>query len=93
MQNLLLSTIPYAEFQTLISTAVQTAVQAATEHLQAKENVEYLTRKQTSTLLGISLVTLSEWTKEGKIKGYRIASRIRYKRHEIEQSLLTIKTK
>ena len=93
MQNLLLSTIPYAEFQTLISTAVQTAVQAATEHLQPKENVEYLTRKQTSTLLGISLVTLSEWTKEGKIKGYRIASRIRYKRHEIEQSLLTIKTK
>ena len=93
MNDLLLSTIPYAEFQTLISTAVQTAVQTATAHLQAKENVEYLTRKQTSTLLGISLVTLSEWTKEGKIKGYRIASRIRYKRHEIEQSLLTIKTK
>ena len=93
MENLIISTIPYAEFQTLISTTVQTAVQIATSHLQAKENVEYLTRKQTSTLLGISLVTLSEWTKEGKIKGYRIASRIRYKRHEIEQSLLTIKTK
>ncbi len=93
MENLLLSTIPYAEFQTLISTTVQTAVQVATAHLQTKENVEYLTRKQTSTILGVSLVTLAEWTKEGKIKGYRIGSRIRYKRHEIEQSLLTIKTK
>ena len=36
MQNLLLSTIPYAEFETLISTTVQTAVQIATAHLQAK---------------------------------------------------------
>ncbi len=93
MENLLLSTIPYAEFQTLISTVVQTAVQVATAHLQPKNEIEYLTRKQTSALLGVSLVTLSEWTKEGKVKGYRIGSRIRYKRHEIEQSLLTIKTK
>ena len=93
MQNLLLSTIPYAELQTLIATTVQTAVQLATAHLQPKQHDEYLTRRQTSTILGISLVTLNDWTKNGKIKGYRIASRIRYKRHEIEQSLLTIKTK
>ena len=37
------------------------------------------------------------WTKtvpkEGKIKGYRIGSRIRFKQHEIEKSLLSIKTK
>jgi len=93
MQNLLLSTIPYTELQALIFSSVQTAVQSATAHLQAKNEIEYLTRKQTSALLGVSLVTLSEWTKEGKVKGYRIGSRIRYKRHEIEQSLLTIKTR
>lgn len=93
MENIILSAIPFTELQTLISNTVQTAVQLATAHLQPKENVEYLTRKQTSTILGVSLVTLSEWTLQGKIKGYRIASRIRYKRHEIEQSLLTIKIK
>lgn len=93
MNDILLSTIPYSELQTLIATTVQTAVQLATAHLQHKENVEFLTRKQTSTILGVSLVTLSEWTKEGKVKGYRIGSRVRYKRNEIEQSLLSIKTK
>lgn len=93
MNDLLLSTIPYPELQMLLISTIQTAVQSATAHLQAKNEIEYLTRKQTATLLGVSLVTLSEWTKEGKVKGYRIGSRIRYKRHEIEQSLLTIKTR
>ena len=93
MNDLLLSTIPYAEFQNLIASTVQTAVQLATAHLQPILNDDFLTRKQTSTILNISLITLHKWTKEGKIKGYRIGSRIRYKRHEIEQSLLKIKTK
>ena len=93
MQNLILSTMLYTDLQELIFSSVETAVQSATAHLQVKNEIEYLTRKQTSTLLGVSLVTLSEWTKEGKVKGYRIGSRIRYKRHEIEQSLLTIKTR
>ena len=93
MENLILSTIPIPELQALITNSVNAAVQKATEHLQAKENVEFLNRKQAAALLGISIVTLSEWTLQGKIKGYRIGSRIRYKRHEIEQSLLTIKVK
>ena len=83
----------YTELQALIFSSVETAVQSETAHLQVKNEIEYLTRKQTSALLGVSLVTLSEWTKEGKVKGYRIGSRIRFKRHEIEQSLLTIKTR
>lgn len=93
MQNVILSTIPYPELQTFISDTVQTAVQTATAHLQPKEQTEFLTRRETAHLLGISLVTLNEWTKEGKVKGYRVGSRVRYKRHEVEQSLQTIKTR
>ncbi len=54
---------------------------------------ELLTRKEAAKLLGVSLVTIQDWTKTGKITGYRIASRIRYKRHELETSLLQIKTR
>lgn len=93
MNDILLSSIPYSQLQTLISSTVQQAVQQATAHLQPTTNEEFLTRKQTSNIIGVSLVTLAEWTKEGKIKGYRIGSRIRYKRSEIEKSLLSIKTK
>lgn len=53
---------------------------------------ELITRKQAATLLSVSLPTVNDWTKTGKIKGYRIGSRIRYKRNEIENSLLQIKT-
>lgn len=78
---------------TLIQTSVQNAVASATSHLQTKETIEFLTRKQTAIILGISLVTLSEWTKQGKVKGYRIGSRVRYKRDELNQSLQSIKTR
>jgi excisionase family DNA binding protein len=50
-----------------------------------------LTRKQTAALLGISLPTLSEWTKSGEITGYRIGASVRYKKAEVEQSLSRIK--
>ena len=53
---------------------------------------EYLTRKQAASLLGVSLPTLNEWSKSGTITGYRIATRVRYKRAEIERSLLQMKT-
>jgi excisionase family DNA binding protein len=54
---------------------------------------EFITRKQAANLLRVSLPTILDWTKTGKIKGYRIGSRIRYKRNEIENSLLQIKTR
>ena len=84
MNDLIISTIPFPEFQKLLNTTVQTAVEQATAHLKPNE---------TASILSVSLVTLNEWTKEGKIKGYRIGSRIRFKQHEIEKSLLSIKTK
>lgn len=60
---------------------------------QPPKETELLTRKEAAKLLGVSLVTIQEWTKTGKIIGYRIASRIRYKRNEIENSLSQIKTR
>ncbi len=58
-----------------------------------KEQTEYLTRKEAAKLLGITLPTLHEWTKTGLVQGYRIASRVRYKRSELETSLIQIKTR
>ncbi len=54
---------------------------------------ELLTRKEASKLLGVSLPTLLDWTNTGKIIGYRIASRVRYKRSELENSLAQIRHK
>lgn len=44
---------------------------------------ELLTRKQTAKLLGITLPTLRKYTCDGLIPGYRIGTRVRYKRSEV----------
>jgi excisionase family DNA binding protein len=53
---------------------------------------ELLTRKEAADLLGVSLPTLNDWTKNGIVQGYRIASRVRYKKSELESSLKIIRT-
>jgi excisionase family DNA binding protein len=89
----LFSSLPLEQLKTEISEDVfkKVASLIQTAHNQPKQT-EFLTRKQAAELLGISLVTLSDWTKTGKITGYRIASRVRYKRAELETSLSQIKT-
>lgn len=54
---------------------------------------EYLTRQETAKILKVSLVTLSDWNKKKILNPYRLGNLIRYKRSEIEQSLICINTK
>jgi excisionase family DNA binding protein len=54
--------------------------------------IEFLSIKDTCKLLGVTKPTLHNWTKSGKVTGYRISTRIRYKREEIENSVKQIKT-
>jgi len=58
----------------------------------AGKPTQFLSRKEAAKLLGISLPTLSEWTKTGLVKGYRIARRVRYVRAEVESSMKAIRT-
>jgi excisionase family DNA binding protein len=94
MQNLLLTSIPMEQLKSEISETVKKELQILLLSLQpAKVPLEYLTRKEAANFLSVSLPTLNDWTKTGKVKGYRIASRVRYKRAELENSLSAIHTK
>lgn len=53
---------------------------------------DYLTREETADLIRISLPTLIDYTKKGYIKGYRIGSRVLYRRDQIEECLKEIQT-
>ena len=77
-----------------VSKSVQRDLQTYLSTLQPpKQETEYITRKEAAKVLGVSLPTLNEWTKTGIVQGYRIASRVRYKRAELETSLSKIKTR
>ena len=72
---------------------VRAELQTITQNFQPKKQPEYLTRKEVAKILKVSLVTLSDWNKKGVIKPYRLGNLIRYKRSEIEESLIAINKK
>jgi excisionase family DNA binding protein len=66
------------------------------QHFKKVGNVEIpmhlITRKQAARTLCISLPTLHDWTKTGKIIAYRIGSRVLYKPTELLSALTQIQT-
>ena len=75
------------EFKKSLLTDLEGALKNLVKQLAPKQHDELMTRNQVAEYLKISLVTLWNWTKEGKLKSYSIANKIYYKRHEIEQAL------
>ena len=72
---------------------VRAELQVIAQNFQPKKQPEYLTRKEVSKILKVSLVTLSDWNKKGVLKPYRLGNLIRYKTTEIEESLIAINKK
>ena len=94
MEKIFFSSVPMEELKTEISEAVLKHLSPFINSLPPLQTeTELLTRKEVAKLYGVSLPTILSWTKTGKLIGYRIASRVRYKRSEIEKSLSQIKTK
>ena len=91
MENIIFTQLTPEQLQSTITDAVTTAF-SKQNNIPQKEDVEYVTRKEAAKILSVSLVTLNQWTKEGIIVGYRISSRVRYKKAEILNSLTQVRT-
>jgi excisionase family DNA binding protein len=93
MQNNIFTSLPLEQLKTEISQEILDRITPILQSVNnSSPNTELLTRKEASSLLGVSLPTLLDWTNTGKIIGYRIASRVRYKRSELENALSRIKS-
>ncbi|XVJ66863.1 MAG: helix-turn-helix domain-containing protein [Lacibacter sp.] len=94
MQNIILTSVPLDDLKNDLVDAIMKEISIALKDkpLNKSEN-EPLTRIQVAQLLKVSLGTVDEWTKSGKITGYRIGRRVRFKRNEVLNSLSLIKTK
>ena len=92
--EILLNGISFEQLQNKIQEIISSEVQKAVELLTppADTTPEFLTRRETAKILGISLVTLHEWTKNGTIPAKRIGTRIRYSKADVYNSLKEIKT-
>lgn len=72
------------EFQDLIDSAVDKALQKFTP---GDAEVEYLTRNEVSERIHVSLPTLNEYTKTGRILSCRIKGRVLYRKQDVDAAL------
>lgn len=89
-QELVFISIPMEELQSQFREIVRSEVIRLEKKIEPPQTTDLITRHETAQKLGVSLVTLNDWTKVGIIKGYRIGTRVRYKLHEIELAVKEI---
>ncbi len=83
MENFIFTSVPIDQLQTAIKEAVKSEF-LKINNIPPPEEVEYITRKETAQILGVSLPTLNEYTKTGTIQGYKCGARsIRYRKSEV----------
>lgn len=75
---------------TILSGIAEILKQSSEKELYSKE---YLTTKETESILKISSVTRWNWTNTGILKSYKIGNRLRYRKDEVLQALLKIESK
>lgn len=95
MQNtkIILTQLTMEELQTAITQAVKTEIAPIVKNIQpTPPELRFISRSEVCKLFGVSLPTIDNWTRTGKLKGYRIGNRIRYKASEVEKSLTQINT-
>lgn len=92
--EIILSGISFEQLQDSFRTIVHSEVQKIVSGLTpAPEPApELITRRETALILGISLPTLNEWTKNGTLPAQRIGTRVRYQRANVYASLKDIET-
>lgn len=92
MQQITITQITPQELEVLIENVLRKILNLKDQEPKSKAEPEFITRKEAAKILGITLPTLSDWTKRGIVKGYRIASRVRFKKDEIQNSIIQMQT-
>jgi len=88
MNTIQIQNLSKEEFKELIQETVKEEIKNHQPKSPSKD--DYLSRKETAQMLGISLPTLHQWTMEGRIKAYRIGKLVRYKRNDVHSALNSV---
>jgi len=80
------------EFKREILSGIKKQLKELTENFKPKEPTVWITRKDASEFLGVSLVTIHDWCKKGILHPYKIGNRVRFRRSDIEKVLLDSNT-
>lgn len=91
MHNLILSPLSLESLTEAIALRTIELLKPSNNQLNGLSIPEtLLSKKEVTELLGITINTLSKYTKNGTIPAYGLGSRVMYKRSEVLQSLIRI---
>lgn len=91
MENsIILHNLAPSDLEELIRKVVSEQLEEFRKNNSIEKPDELLTREEACLLLKISLTSLWNWTKKGKLKAYGIGNRVFYKRGELMESLIRI---
>jgi hypothetical protein len=76
------------EFKDEIIKGVVLALKDLVLSVQNIDEDKLLTRRETSKMLSVSLVTLGVWEKKNIIQSYRIGNLVRYKKSDVLKALI-----
>ena len=89
--NIILHSSLKSELKGLIAETIKEELATFFKKSNEPDN-RLLNRKTVSTMLGVSLVTLNTWTKEGVIPAVRLNSAVRYRLADIESAMKDIRS-
>ena len=75
------------ELTTLVNEILDNKIEIILKHLQQTPKTEYLSKKETAKLLGVSIGTLDNWSKNGILEPRYIGNRVLYTRQAIDNKL------
>ncbi|MCF6366398.1 MAG: helix-turn-helix domain-containing protein [Bacteroidales bacterium] len=91
--SVIIQNINVSDLQNIISETLRNEVKNLIPKKESNEKTDiYGTRKEVAKELKLSLPTLTEHTKNGTLKGYRIGGRVLYKWNEVFKSVELIQS-
>jgi excisionase family DNA binding protein len=85
-----ISIISSIELRQILSEEIKNALSKFEPNVNPTNKDELITRDETAEILKISLPTLNNYTKDGKLQSYNIGSRVLYKKSEVIDSLIKL---
>lgn len=92
MSNLFLEGLSITELtdtiKGIVADEMKNALTTLTDSLSKDTTPEYLTRKETAEMLGVSLPTLHSYVKKGYLTAHRVGEKtVRFRREDVEKAL------
>lgn len=90
--QIIFSAIPFNELLSQFREMVREEISHAPKPSTSAADLKYLSRQEVADLFKITLPTLKQWTREGKVKAHRIGRRVLYTPQDVQAALKQINT-